>query len=86
MGGEGRSCLAFSVEEEALKGEPIAGERDAMGVRDTLLGVGPFGVVVAFGVVDLGVLALLRTFGVEGVRGAIRGCAVEELVRGLSCN
>lgn len=50
------------------------------------LGVGPFGVVVPFGVVALlgvvgpGVLALLRTLGVEGVRGAMRGWVVEELV------
>lgn len=30
-------CLAFSVEEGVRKSELIAGDRDAMGVRDTLL-------------------------------------------------
>lgn len=44
------------------------------------LGVGPFGVVVPLGVLGPAVLALLRTLGVEGVRGVIRGWAVEELV------
>lgn len=77
-GGEGRSCLAFSVEEGVPKSEQAG--RDATGVKDTRLGVGPFGVVVPLGVVGPGVLALLRTLGVEGVRGAMRGWVLEELV------
>lgn len=36
--------------------------------------------VVPFGVVGPAVLALLRTLGVDGVRGAMRGCFLEELV------
>lgn len=40
------------------------------------LGVGPFG-VVHLGVVGPAVLALLRTLGVEGVRGVMRGWGVE---------
>lgn len=42
--------------------------------------MGPFGVVVPLGVVDPALLALLRALGVEGVRGAMRGWVVEELV------
>ena len=47
------------------------------------LGVGPFGVVAVLGGVRP---ALLRAFGVEGVRGATRGLVVKELlgVRGAS--
>lgn len=77
VGGEGRPCLAFSVEDRGLKSELTAGGRDATGVKDTLLGVGPFDVVAPFGVVDPALLALLRTFGVEGVRGVMRGWGVE---------
>lgn len=44
------------------------------------LGVGPFGVLVPFGVVGPAELELLRTLGVEGVRGLMRGRVVEELV------
>lgn len=76
MGGEGRSCLAFSV----LKSEPTAGGRDPTGVKDTLLGVGPLGLVVLLGVVDPGVLALLMTLGFEGVRGVVCCLVFEELV------
>lgn len=65
--------MAFSVEEGVLKSELTAGDRDATGVRDTLLGVGPFGVVAPLGVVGPALLALLRTLGVEGVRGVARG-------------
>lgn len=36
--------------------------------------------VVPFGVVGPGELALLRTFGVQGVRGVMRGRVVEELL------
>lgn len=42
--------------------------------------------VVPLGVVGPGVLALLRTLGVEGVRGMMRGWVLEELleVRGAA--
>lgn len=44
------------------------------GTSSIYLGVGPFGVLVALGVVDLVVLALLRALGVEGVEGVVLGC------------
>lgn len=51
------------------------------------LGVGPFGVVAPFGVVDTAELVLLWPLGVEGVKGVMFGRAVEELlgVRGTIC-
>lgn len=72
--------MAFSVEEGVQKSELTAGDRVAMGVKDTLLGVGPFGVVASLGVVGPAPLALLRDLGVEGVRGVIRGWVLEELL------
>lgn len=72
--------MAFSVEEGVRKSELTAGDRDATGVKDTLLGVGPFGVVVPLGVMGPAVLALLRILGVVGVWGEMRGWVVEELV------
>lgn len=76
-GGDGRSCLAFSLVEALLKSELTGGGRDPTGVKDTLLGVGPFGVVGPLGVVDP---AVLRTFDVDGVRGVPRGWFLEALV------
>lgn len=60
------------------KSELTAGDRDATVVKDTLLGVGPFGVVVPLGVICPALLPL--ALGVEGVRGPMRGCVVDELV------
>lgn len=69
------------------KSELTAGDRTATGVKETLLGVGPLGVFAPLGVVDPAVLALLRTLGVEGVRGVRCSRVLEELVgvRGATC-
>lgn len=83
VGGEGRSCLAFSVEECVLK---AAGDLEMTGVRDIRLGAGPLGEVLALGVLGPRVLPLLHwAFGVrqgwaiEGARGVL---GVERVRRG----
>lgn len=59
LGGDGLSCLAFSVEDGLTK---RVGDLDTVGVSEIRLGVGPFGVVV-----------FLELRGPRGVLGAVRG-------------
>lgn len=59
LGGDGLSCLAFSVEDGVTK---RVGDLDTIGVSEIRLGVGPFGVMV-----------FLELRGPRGVLGAVRG-------------
>lgn len=68
------------MEEEVPKSAPKAEDRAATGVRETLLGVGPLEAAELLGVVCSELTELLGTSCEEGVRGATRGCVLEELL------